>query len=74
MLKITRKSGQETYITYGEGEHEIILGSFNVELDGDIITLYFNFSKDLNILRREVLERRGWPLHDARFRQDSEHV
>lgn len=68
MLRITRKSGQETFITYGEGENEIILGSFNVELDGDIITLYFNFSKELNILRREVLERKGWPLHDARER------
>lgn len=71
MLRITRYDNQEIFITYGQGEDEIILGSFRVAREDGIIAVYLDFNKDLNILRREVLERRGLPLHDSRHKRNT---
>ena len=65
MLRITRYDNQEIFITYGQGDNEIILGSFRVARENDIIAVYLDFNKEINILRREVLEK-NWPLHDSR--------
>lgn len=69
MLNLTARPGENIFITWGQGEDEIILGSFNCDIEGDRVSVFFNFNKEINILREKILIRSGWPANDSRPRK-----